>query len=147
MARSTMPVCISFWIALWVPQWSSAQSDRGKTAGHVRVAIGGGPIDRAGRQKVSVILQIEKGYHLIGRNVTKDLEPARLRLEFLQNGKAVQANIGYPFGKKVKDEILGDYTIYQDEVMIIAEVRRAPGETGQLEAVIRMQGYPDILAY
>jgi hypothetical protein len=142
-----MPLCISFWIALWVPQWSSARSDRGKTAGHVQVAIGGGPIDRAGRQKVSVILQIEKGYHLIGRNVTKDLEPARLRIEFSQNGKAVQASSGYPFGKKVKDEILGDYTIYQGEVMIIAEVRRAPGETGPLEAVIRMQGYPDILAY
>jgi Thiol:disulfide interchange protein DsbD, N-terminal len=53
--------------------------------------------------------------------------------------KPESVKVIYPEGKVEKDEVVGNYMIYEDKVVIKAEVVRAKGDTGPLKASVKLQ--------
>ena len=124
-----------------------AQSEASKTVTYVKVhGVAHKPSD-TGDQNVTISLEINEKYYLIGDKVPEDLAPFRFRVKFLVNGKPVEAKITYPAGKIEKDKLLGDYTIYEGKVTCTGTIRRVAGDTSPVEVVVTMQGYPQQRGY
>jgi hypothetical protein len=124
-----------------MPAGLLAQPEKIKTATHVKVrAEATKPAD--GRQTVRIELEIDPDYYLIGNQVPELLAPSGFRVSFLVKEMPVAADIVYPPGTLKKNDIIGDYTKYRGKVVTTATVQRAAGDTGPLEVVLWMQGYP-----
>src|SRR5712692_7304219 len=73
------------------------------------------PVD--GKQLVSLTLEIAKGWHAYANPVGQaDLAGVQTVVTFTSAGKAVPAKVEYPAGKLVKDNIIGDYKVYEDTI-------------------------------
>ena len=126
----------------WATVPALAQSERSKTATYVKVQATAEKPNGTGHQVVTISLDIDEKYFLIGDKVPDDLAESRFRVRFLINGKPAESEITYPAGKIEKNKPLGDFTIYEGKVTCKGTIRREAGDTSPIELVISMQGYP-----
>jgi len=98
--------------------------------------------DADGGEVVTITLRIEKGWHLYANPVgLESLDGSETKLTFDGAAKPEVVKVEYPAGKLVKDAIVGDHRVYEDQVTIKATVRRK-GDAG-LTAAIRVQACSD----
>lgn len=91
-------------------------------------------------QKVTFTLDIEKGWHLYANPVgLDDLADNKTVVEISGATKLKSVKVMYPPGTVVKDDVVGNYMVYQGKVTITAEVVRAKGDTEPLSAKIKVQ--------
>jgi DsbC/DsbD-like thiol-disulfide interchange protein len=94
-----------------------------------------------GTQQVTLTVKTAKPYHVYANPVgNADLADVQTTVTF--NGADV-VKIEYPKGKRVEDKIVGDYSVYDGEFTITAKVRKKPGVTGPVEAVVKCQACSD----
>ena len=58
--------------------------------------------------------------------------------------KPESVKVEYPKGKVQKDEVVGDYSIYEGKVEIKAKVQRAKGDSSPLEVKVKFQACSDV---
>jgi DsbC/DsbD-like thiol-disulfide interchange protein len=96
--------------------------------------------DADGKQTVTLTLDIEKPWHVYANPVGNDsLDDAATTVTLDAKEKPEVLKVDYPAGKVEKDEVVGDYKIYEDRVVIKAAVRRARGDTGPLTVSVKLQ--------
>jgi len=121
-------------------QRSLAQKKFNKSDAHVKITATADKPAADGTQLVTLNLVVEKGWHLYANPVgNKDLAEAATTVLFTGTNKPEIIKIDYPAGKVLKDATVGDYKIYEDAVVIKAQVKRAPGSTGPLELAVKIQ--------
>lgn len=90
-----------------------------------------------GKQTVTITLEIEKGWYIYANPMNSNtdvLEGNETRVAVKTKDK-VKASVKYPAGKQKKDGKY-QYDIYEDRIVIQAEVQRAAGDTGPLQVSI-----------
>jgi uncharacterized protein YyaL (SSP411 family) len=93
-----------------------------------------------GKQTVKVTLNVEKGWHIYANPVgNPDQESAATTVTITGKTKPKDVKVDYPKGKLVKDMLVGNYIVYEGEVVIKAVVERAQGDTGPLEVSVKLQ--------
>jgi DsbC/DsbD-like thiol-disulfide interchange protein len=96
--------------------------------------------DADGKQTVTITLSIAKPYHLYANPVgLKDLESTQTVITVSAATKPSKVDIAYPAGKLEKDDVVGDYKIYEDTVTVKATVVRAKGDTSPLTVEVKLQ--------
>jgi hypothetical protein len=96
-----------------------------------------------GKQVVTLTLEIARGWHLYANPVLlPDLAEVQTAVTFAAGGKPLAAKIEYPVGRLIKNEVVGDYRIYEGVVTIKATVDRR-GD-GPIEAVVFFQATSDV---
>ncbi len=94
--------------------------------------------DAEGKQAVTITLDIDKEYHIYANPIgNEDLTSNQTTLTVV-SGKAKLTSIEYPKGKLKKDEIIGDYYIYDGKITIKAVLQRTKGETGPIELGVKL---------
>ncbi len=98
-----------------------------------------------GTQTVTVTLTIDKGWHLYANPVGfEDLESNQTTVTFGGKSKPQVVKVDYPAGKAVKDKaLMAEYKTYEDKAAIKATVRRAKGDDGPLEVVVKVAACND----
>jgi DsbC/DsbD-like thiol-disulfide interchange protein len=116
---------------------SPVQGGGQKSDSEVKATAKAEPPDANGKQTVHLTLTINKGWYIYANPVGNE--------DFAANATAVTVKpkpqaieISYPAGKLKKDNLVGDYRIYENEVTIPIQVRRAPGDTAALELSVRV---------
>jgi hypothetical protein len=100
--------------------------------------------DADGKQTVTITLNIEKPWHLYANPVgLKDLTDNQTVVTFNAGGKAIKANVTYPEGKLLKDDIVGDYKVYEETATIKATVVHAKDDTRPLTVEVRVNACND----
>jgi hypothetical protein len=98
--------------------------------------------DAEGKQTVTITLNVEKPYHLYANPVGNDmLKSAQTAVKF--PGKVDVVKIDYPAGTLHKDNVAGNYNIYEGKVTIKATVRREKGAAGPLQLTVKIQACTD----
>jgi hypothetical protein len=93
-----------------------------------------------GKQVITVTLEIDPKYHIYANPVgLSDLESTQTVLKVAGKAKLDSVKVEYPPGKLVKDQVVGDYKIYEGKVKIKATVQRSKNDTGALEVSIKLQ--------
>lgn len=127
-------------------QQSKVES-KGASAEKVKVAVKAGQPDAAGKQLLTITLNIAKGWHLYANSVGyADLEGARTVVEIQAAVKPQAVKILYPPGKVHTDPDLKNpdgspvrYRVYEEQVTIQAQVQRAAGDQGPLQVTVHVQ--------
>lgn len=102
-------------------------------------------INADGKQIVTVTLAIDRDWHVYANPVgLDDLQSAETVVEISGKNKTLSVKIAYPKGKLQKDEVVGDYSIYEGKVEIKATVQRDKGDNGPLEVKVRFQACSDV---
>jgi DsbC/DsbD-like thiol-disulfide interchange protein len=97
-----------------------------------------------GSQVVTVTLTIDKGWHLYANPVDNaDLLDNQVNVSVSGKQKLQDVKVEYPAGKVVKDKVVGDYKTYEGTVTIKATVKRAKGDTGELDVTVKIQACSD----
>lgn len=109
----------------------------------VKIAATAGKPDDDGKQTVTVTIMIEKGWHLYANPVPEDFPGIPVSVTFNAKKKPEVVKVAYPEGKKVKDPMLGEYKVYEDKVVIKADVTRAKGDDSPLELSVKVQTCDD----
>jgi uncharacterized protein YyaL (SSP411 family) len=105
----------------------------------VKVTATAGKLDADGKQVVTVTIRIEEGWHLYANPVPADFPGIPTTVTIEGKTKPQEVEVDYPPGKRIKDAAFGDYNVYEDKVVIKATVRRAKGDSGPLEARVKVQ--------
>lgn len=123
-----------------VAAWSEAGGAGVKSDSKVKVAI---KSTKAGDEETVVVtLTIDKGWHIYANPVgLEDLASSQTVLTIEGNPKPEGVKIDYPAGKLVKDAVVGDHKVYEEEVVIKAQVRRA--DAGPLTVAVKFQACND----
>ncbi len=124
-----------------------AQPEKSKTGSYVKVHASADKPNAVGQQIVTVFLDIDDKYFLIGNMVPEDFEDARFQVRFLINGKPAKATISYPPGNVTKEKALGPYTIYEGKLACKAMIQRRVEDASPIEIAVSMQGYPKHRSY
>jgi uncharacterized protein len=97
-----------------------------------------------GRQIVTVTLKVDPGWHVYANPVGNETqESSQTTVAVSSAGKPSDAQIDYPKGKRIKDPLVGDYSVYDGEVTIKATVVRTAGDAGPLEVKVKFQACSD----
>jgi hypothetical protein len=100
--------------------------------------------DADGKQTVTLKLTVERPWHLYANPVgLDDLADAQTTVTVTNKNKPEVLKTAYPAGKVVKDEVVGNYKVYEDTVTIKLELRRAKGDTGPVELAVKLQACND----
>jgi len=123
---------------VWMAGGYRANAAPKKSEDNVKITIKADkPVE--GKQVVTLNLEVAKTWHLYANPVgNKDLEAAQTVVKFTSGGKPVPAKIEYPEGKVEKDEVIGDYRIYEGTVTIKATLDRKD-VAGPVEAAVTLQ--------
>jgi DsbC/DsbD-like thiol-disulfide interchange protein len=98
-----------------------------------------------GKQVVTITMQAEKDWHTYANPVgLEDLESAQTVVTITSKNKPEDVKIDYPKGKLHKDEVVGNYSVYEGKVTIKATVQRAKGDTGPLQISVKFQACSDV---
>jgi hypothetical protein len=93
-----------------------------------------------GKQTIKLTLVIDRDWHVYANPVGNEgLESAQTTVAVAGKAKPNSVKVEYPKGKVVKDQIVGDYNVYEGTVEIKAVVERAAGDTGPLEVTVKLQ--------
>ena len=96
--------------------------------------------DANGKQTVTLTITIEQPWHLYANPVgQEDLASAATVVDITGKMKPQSVKVDYPKGTLEKDIVVGNYMIYEKEVVIKADVIRAKGDTGPLKASVKIQ--------
>jgi DsbC/DsbD-like thiol-disulfide interchange protein len=107
----------------------------------VKIKVESGPVN-GGTQVLKVHLDVAKPWHIYANPVENpDLEAAATVVKI--DSKAVKAEVKYPKGRELKDNILGSYKVYEDKVTISVTLKRDAGSSGPLELTVRYQACDD----
>jgi DsbC/DsbD-like thiol-disulfide interchange protein len=108
-----------------------------KSEDNVKIAVKADkPVD--GKQVVTLTLDVAKGWHAYANPVGHvDLTDVQTVVTFSAGGKTVPAKVEYPAGKLVKDNVIGEYKVYEGTVTIKATIDR-PAD-GSVEATVKFQ--------
>jgi uncharacterized protein YyaL (SSP411 family) len=97
-----------------------------------------------GKQVVKVTLTMDAGWHVYANPVgNPDQESSQTTVTVTGKARPKGVNVEYPKGKVVKDALIGDYSIYEGEVVIKAVVERAAGDSGPLDVSVKLQACND----
>ena len=92
-----------------------------------------------GLQTVTITLEIDKGWYIYANpiNANSDVfDGNQTRVAFTNKDKEkIKANVKYPAGKQKKDGKY-EFDVYQDRIVIQAEVQRKLGDTRTLQISI-----------
>jgi DsbC/DsbD-like thiol-disulfide interchange protein len=101
--------------------------------------------DADGKQVVTITMNVDKDWHTYANPPgLEDLENSQTVVEISAKTKPESVKIDYPKGKMRKDEVVGDYRIYEGKVEIKATVQRAKGDAGPLEVKVKFQACSDV---
>jgi len=114
-----------------------AQGGGKKSDAEVKAAAKADPTGRDGKQTIHLTLTINKGWYIYANPVGNEDFAANATTVSVKS-KLQAIDIVYPAGKLKKDNVVGDYRIYEDQVTIPIQVRRAPGDAGPLELNVRV---------
>jgi DsbC/DsbD-like thiol-disulfide interchange protein len=93
-----------------------------------------------GKQTVTLTLAIDKGWHIYANPVgNADLAAAQTTVKAKAAGALSDVKIEFPTGKKVKDAVVGDYIVYEDQAVINVNVTRAKDDDSPLELTVKLQ--------
>jgi thiol:disulfide interchange protein len=124
---------------------AGAQKGAKNSAAVVKATVKADKLDAGGKQKLTITLDIDKDWHLYANPVgLKDLEDSQTTVSITSKTKLEDVKIEYPAGKIHKDEVVGDYAVYEGKVMIQATVQRAKGDAGPLQVNIKLQACSDV---
>jgi hypothetical protein len=101
--------------------------------------------DADGKQTVTITLDIAKSWHIYPNPIgNKDLEDQRTVVTVGAGMRLIIVDVTYPQGKLRKDDIVGDYRIYEGTVTIKANVRRTDkDDTTPLTVEVKVQAWSD----
>jgi len=142
MSQGRIPLALVALVCLSVPV--HAQPKRSDST--VKITAEASKPDAEGKQVVTLNLVIEKDWHLHANPVgNKDLEDTRTVVSIKAGQPLKDVKIEYPAGKVVKDQVIGDYNIYEGTVVIKGQVSRTPGDPSPLEVTVQVQSCSDKL--
>jgi len=121
------------------PAWAAAK----KSESVVKASASAGKPDADGKVVVTVTLAIEKPWHTYANPVPKDFPGMPTTVTVDGKTKPEDVKIDYPAGKAVKDNIVGDYSVYEDKTEIKVTVKRAKGESGPVSLSVQVQACSD----
>jgi DsbC/DsbD-like thiol-disulfide interchange protein len=108
-----------------------------KSKSEVKVTAKASKIDDAGKQTVTVLMEINPGWYAYANPVGfEDLVNAQTTVKIASKTKLESVKIDYPAGK-LKLDGKDSYRIYEDKVSITAAVQRAKGDTGPLDVTVK----------
>jgi DsbC/DsbD-like thiol-disulfide interchange protein len=90
-----------------------------------------------GKQTIRLTLNINKGWYIYANPVGNEDFAANATTVTVKP-KPQTVDVSYPEGKVKKDNVIGDYRIYENEVIIPIHVQRGIGESGPLELDVRV---------
>ncbi len=100
--------------------------------------------DEEGNQTVTITLDItDNRYHLYANPVGNDMLKSTQTTVRFTTKLAGDAKVEYPPGKLTKDDVVGNYKIYEGTVTIKAKVRRTKGDTSPLALTVKLQACTD----
>jgi hypothetical protein len=106
----------------------------------VKATAVAGTVGSDGKQTVTLTLAIDKGWHLYANPVgNEDLTSVQTAVKAAAKGSLGDVKVDYPPGKKIKDPVLGEYSIYEDKAVIAVNVTRAGGDDSPVELTVRVQ--------
>src|SRR5262245_55845055 len=115
-----------------------------KSDAEVKVTVEAAKPEGAGKQIVTVHLDINRGWHVYSNPVgNEDLAAAQTEVKVSGKTKPASVKIDYPKGQIIDDKVLGKYGVYEDKVSIKATVQRADGDTGPLDVSVKFQACND----
>jgi uncharacterized protein YyaL (SSP411 family) len=124
------------------PEGPKAQAPPGggarKSESVVKVKAAADKPDAEGRQRVTLTLTIEGGWHLYANPVPKDFPGIPVTVT-VEKARPEDVRVEYPAGKTVKDALLGDYQVYEKEAEIKVNVRRPKEGGAPLEVSVKVQ--------
>lgn len=91
-----------------------------------------------GKQKVTITIDIQKGWYIYANPVkSEDFEDNCTRVTFLKGKEKIKAQVSYPAGKTKE---LGKirFNIYEGSVIIEAMVERAQGDSAPLQVAVEV---------
>ena len=103
----------------------------------VKATVTATPVGADGKQVVTLMLDIDKGWHLYANPTeNKTTEPARTIVTVKAKNK-LTAQVQYPVGKVYVHA--GDtYKIYQGHVILPVQIQRPLGDTSPLEVIVNV---------
>ena len=117
----------------------SAQAQFKKSDSVVKVQAKGEKIADDGTQVVTLTVTIDKSWHLYANPVgNPDYLDNQVTVTLSSKTKLQDVKVEYPAGTVVKDNVVGDYRIYEGTVTIKAKVQRAKGDTEALDASVKL---------
>lgn len=133
---------ILIWVmaAGWIfPADASGQAKKSDSV--VKIEPAAGPIDRDGRQQLSVKLTIDPSWHLTANPAQNEIYKAsQVRFSIAGQKPFKDLQISYPPGKEMLDADSGErFRGYEGEVVLRATVQRDIGDTGPLEMTLFLQ--------
>jgi len=110
----------------------------------VKIAAKADKIAADGTQVVTIIIDIDKGWHLYANPVGQDfLKTVQTAVTPSPSQKLEIVKVEYPKGEVKKDTDTGDYNIYEGKVTIKATVKREKDATDPVELVVKIQACSD----
>lgn len=129
-------------IAGWSPSASSAQTAGGpkRSDAVVKTTMEAASRSADGQETVTLLLTMNKdhAWHVYAHELPQDF-PGIPTTVAVEGVKPEQVTIDYPAGRLVKDQTLGDYHVYENQVSIKVRVRRAAGDRGPLTFKVSFQ--------
>lgn len=95
-------------------------------------------IDADDRQKVTIIMHINEGWHAYANPTGSDmLNSSATTLTVAGSKKLKEVTIEYPVGKAVSNQVAGNHFIYEGDIEITALVRREKGDVRPLKISVQ----------
>lgn len=109
------------------------------SAGKVKALAKASRPDADGRQKITLTLQVERGWHIYANPVgNQELAESKTDVSITGKTRPQSVKVEYPKGTARMDKIFGKHRVYEGEVAIQAVVQRAAGDTGPLQVMVRV---------
>jgi DsbC/DsbD-like thiol-disulfide interchange protein len=119
---------------------ATAQAQGKKSDSVVKAEAKADKLAADGTQVVNVTLTIDKGWHLYANPVgNMDLVDNQTLVTVSSKNRLQDVKVEYPAGSVVKDNVVGDYKVYEGTVTIKATVRRAKGDADALDVAVKLQ--------
>jgi DsbC/DsbD-like thiol-disulfide interchange protein len=104
----------------------------------VKAKATAGKLDSAGKQVVTIVLEVAPGFHIYANPVGNE-DFVTTQTTVTVTGKTKSVKVDYPKGELKSDKVVGDYKIYKDKVTIKATVERGKDDSGPLSVAIKLQ--------
>jgi uncharacterized protein YyaL (SSP411 family) len=85
----------------------------------------GKPID--GKVTITIKITVEKPWHIYANPTGNPMVQGSTAIAVRINGKPAKAEITYPEGSPIKDDLVGDYRVYEGEVTLKATIDSVDG--------------------
>jgi DsbC/DsbD-like thiol-disulfide interchange protein len=123
-------------IALLNSPWTAAGD---KSEPHAKFSATAGKVDDNGRQTVTITMEVKKGWHAYANPVKhKDVEDGGETVVKISSPQKLEdVKITYPAGTKWADKRGDTFMIYEGKVEISVALKRAAGDVGPLDVLVR----------